>query len=203
MLAAGKPSTEKERKAQFDRQTAEQYAAVGKFAVHFEHTCQELRTGIIWMLDRHGLTNQNVATLLLVRLTADSLQSIFRAILSETVDLTDDARRIVDDIMSRHQKLREERNEIIHNAWFIGWGSAQQTDFAEITAMKPQRTKEGGGFRVFKRTAEDILKKVGEADELTALINALWGWVVTDIQIENNFVLDEEGNARFKTSDAR
>jgi 3-methyladenine DNA glycosylase AlkD len=69
--------------------------------------------------------------------------------------------------------------------------------------MKPQRTKQGGGFRVFKRTVKDILKKVDVADELAALILNLWACVVRDIQIEKNFVLDEEGSARLKTSDAR
>ncbi len=191
---------ENERKAEFDQQTAELYEAVGKFAVRFEHMCQALRSGITFMLQRHGLANQNVATLLLADLTAFPLQNIFSSVLAETVELTDDGRRIINNIMKRCQKLTEERNDVIHNAWYIGWASPQQTDFHETTAMKPHRDKKGGEFKVFKRTAEDFLKLVDLADELTALVNRAWGCVATNSRIENNFEIDPEGNARLTES---
>lgn len=186
----------KARQDKYEQQTKDMYVAVGKFAVHFEHMCQALRSGITFMLHAHGLTNQQITTILLADLTAFPLQSIFSALIAESVKLTDESRRIVNNIMKRCHKLTEERNDVIHNAWFIGWASPQDTNFSNTSAMKPHRNKKGGGYKVFKSTVEDFLQRVTVVDELTVLINRLWGCISIDRQIENNFIFDTDGNVR-------
>jgi len=186
---------EKARQDKYEQETKDLYAAVGKFAVHFEHMCQALRVGITFMLTKHGLTNQQVTAILLADLTAIPLQNIFSALIAESVKLTDESRRIVNNIMKRCHKLTEERNDVIHNAWFIGWASPQDTNFSNTSAMKPHRNKKGGDYKVFKRTTEDFLQLVTVVDELTVLINRLWGCIDIDRRIENNFIFDA-GNVR-------
>lgn len=186
----------KARQEKYERQTEELYSVLGKFAVHFEHVCQELRSGITWILHNQGLTNQKVTTILLSDLTAFPLISIFQALIGETADLSDKDRQIVNNIMKRCHKLTEERNDVIHNAWFIGWASQSDTDFSNTTAMKPHRSKKGGGHEIFKRTADDFLKLSADATELSELIMRVWGCLTNSFKIENNFILDDEGNAR-------
>ncbi len=178
------------------QQTNELYTSIGKFAVHFEHICQELRSGIIWMLHEHGLTNQQITCILLHDLTAFPLQSIFQSLIAETVDLSVKSKQIIKNIMKRCQDLTEKRNNLIHNAWFIGWASPEQIDFSETTAMKPHRNKHGGGFKVFKITSDEIQKLINDAIELTILTNRLWICITNKFEIENNFFINEESNAQ-------
>ena len=72
-----------------EKETKEQYAIIGEFAVKFEHVCEAVRSGIVWLLHENGLTNQAISNILLARRGAINLKEDFRSLIEETQTLTD------------------------------------------------------------------------------------------------------------------
>lgn len=101
------------------------YAAIGRFAVKFEHVCYAMKTGILAMLQCTGLQNQAVGQAALAGLTAEPLQTMFRAILVEMLKNRMDADdiKIIGHIIKRFRELTQARNSIIHRMWFAGWSA--------------------------------------------------------------------------------
>ena len=192
-------------KEKYDNQVKELYAAIGKACVDFEHVCHALRTGILQMLQAHGLTNQKVSQVMMAELTAQPLLSIYQALIAETLKLTEIEKRICDQLCKQvKEELIKRRNDIIHATWFVGWAGCDDTDFSEASGHKWKRGKSGSIIKGEKQEAKDFLLFAEEcletADHLMALpVIALAG----DLKIERNYCINSEGKvARLPSNDS-
>jgi hypothetical protein len=193
---------DEERREQFEKQTEEIYAAIGRFTFKFEHVCLALHTGIVTMLSLAGLKHRKIGIAVLAGLTADPLRTIFSAVLAETCkDRVDDAeQKIITSVLHRVTKLIESRNDVIHRTWFVGWASESQEDFSEVSGVKHKNTSKGAEFRPRSYTKADFDQLSEKADELSKLVNRLWVTATMKITknstFTSNFVRDADGTVR-------
>jgi hypothetical protein len=156
-------------------QTEALYAAIGKFAVKFEQMVFLMQSTVITILQLHGLKNQLLATALLADLTADPIRKIFGSVLIEARENDAADKRIVDNILKRVQSLIERRNDVLHRVWFVGWASADQTEFDRVASVRFKNTKSGPEFKQLKYSTEDFDRLSDEAEEIKGLIGRLDG----------------------------
>jgi hypothetical protein len=193
---------DEERRKKYEEQTDELYAAIGRFTVKFEHVCHAMSSGILTMLELAGLRNQRIGQAVLAGLTAEPLKTMFRAVLTEYCkDQLDDAeQKIIADVMKRVGGLIESRNNIIHRTWFVGWASESQEDFSTVAGIKTINTARGIEFRSLNWNEAEFDQLSEEADELTKLVNRLWGTAYMKIfkssKFTDNFIRDAAGTVR-------
>ncbi len=185
---------EEERLKIRDLQTGELYANIGEFVVKFEHVCQAMQSAITFMMHGQGLQNQQVANILLAGYTADPLRTLFESLIGELVNSNDNERKIIKNILSRIQKLTENRNDVVYNTWFIGWGNEQTQDFSEAPGHRLHKNKQGATLKAFKYKAEDFSAFVEEAEKLSSLVMRLHGCITGGFSIEKNFKTNNAGN---------
>lgn len=96
--------------------------AVGSFVIDFERLCRDLRSGVRSVLEANGLKKAwEITDILVGDLTAFPLQSILRALIAETCQLDEGEKKILNVLFGRISRLGEERNAIIHSAWYIDY----------------------------------------------------------------------------------
>lgn len=184
-----------ERRAQFDRQTEEIYAAIGRFAVNFEHVCHAMETTLHQLLAVHGLQSGGLANAILAGLTAEPLLKIFRAAIMEVrrgeMDSTDE--KILRNVVKRVTTLTETRNDIIHRMWFVGWAAPTDTDFSTVDGWKFKNTAAGAELRPLRYTTTDFDSWSKEAQELTRIVQRMGGCLMLDRPFRLNFQVDADG----------
>jgi hypothetical protein len=104
--------------------------------VKFEHACHAIQFGIIGLLACAGLQNQGVAQIIVAGLTAEPLRKLFQSLVAQSQILNDNEKKILNIMLKRFQELTNERNDIIHSMWFVGWGDENTTDFSQVKGMK-------------------------------------------------------------------
>lgn len=125
-----------EDKHKIDEQTEDLYAAIGHFAVEFEHVCNYMRQIIMTILCKEGLGNENVMQILLAGLTADPLRSLVSSLISETQELSKNDLTIINKILNPIQDLTKTRNDVLHGTWFIGWAFHKETECRTAPGIK-------------------------------------------------------------------
>ena len=142
------------REQRYERQTKEQYAAIGKFVVKFELVCFYLRLTMLNFLQSSGLKKQELARIVFGHqaMTANALREVYMAM---TVVLYGD-NMVLKDFLSRFQRLTKERNDIVHGTWFVGWASEDQEDFSAIRGFKDSIAKSGAGFKTLPESVEKL-----------------------------------------------
>ncbi|MCM3903661.1 MAG: hypothetical protein ND866_18325 [Pyrinomonadaceae bacterium] len=169
---------EKERQEKYKAQTEELYAAIGRFAVKFEHVCHAMADTIFWCLHFDGLRKEGMANAVLAGLTADPLRKMFGAVLAEARENNEQDKKTIEGVLKRVQKLTESRNNVIHRTWFVGWASSQQEDFSSVSGWKFENTKKGSEFRPLKYSVAEFNELSAEADELTNAIGRIKGCLI-------------------------
>jgi hypothetical protein len=196
---------EKERQEKHQQQTQELYAAIGRFAVKFEHVCHAMSDTVLWALQSDGLQTQRLANAVLSDLTAEPLRKIFGAVLAVVGDNeVQDEKRIVVKVLKQVQDLTQIRNDVIHRTWFVGWASAEQEDFSSVTGIKFKNTNKGPEFKDLSYTVKDFDDLSTQADELTEIIRAIQGCLVLSkyrggqlhICYSDQLHIDSNGNVR-------
>lgn len=174
------------REQRYERQTKEQYAAIGKFVVKFELVCFYLRSTMSNFLQSSGLKKQELARIVFGHrsMTADALREVYMAM---TVELYGD-NVVLKDFRSRFQRLTEKRNDIVHGTWFVGWASEDQEDFSAIRGFKDSISKSGSGFKPLPESVEKIAALTREAEELGSLVSRLDGCFRCGFKVSKNFV---------------
>ena len=180
--------------ALFKEQTTALYAAVGRFAVEFEHVCFTMRCIVMDMLDKSGLRDQRVMNILLAEHTAEPLRSLMAALIAETSQLSKQDRRIVSYVLSGVQELTKDRNDVLHSTWFIGWYTTDSGDFGDAPGVKPKRSGRG----------DVSLDKTWRIDQFNALIDKatmlcnhlrkMGACFSGGFKLENNFEFEKDGN---------
>lgn len=182
-----------ERKEIWKRDTDEIYRSIGAFVVKFEHVCHAVHVAIVFLLSCAGLQNQRVSQILLSGITAEPLRTLFESLVGEIQQLNDNERKIVKNALNRFQTLTQQRNDIIHSTWFVGWGNEASADFSAVSGVKFHKDQHGAAPKSFKSTAEDFDKLSQEAEVLASIFHRLYGCFVGGFSIENNFVITEGG----------
>lgn len=159
------------RDEKYQRQTKESFEHLGRFVQEFEQMVFTIRVGIRDVLagnsrDREGLLD---VVLNHEALSAKPLSDMFRGIIATAMQhptYTDEQRAMVRQILKQiareFQDLTEQRNKILHGTWFIGWASAADEDFSQMSSMKWKVTAEGA------KPVDDVPKSV---EDLKALIS--------------------------------
>ena len=194
--------TQPERHARFLAETEELYAAIGRFAVHFEHVCHAMQLAVGQLLHMNGLRHGGLTNAVLSGLTADPMLSIFRASIVEARKgrMTAADTAILKNVVSRIRKLIEVRNDVLHRTWFVGWAAPSDEDFSSVTGWKHKNTSQGAEFRPVDFTKADFDTHSVEADALTGIVNRMAGCLLLDRSFASNFDVDQDGTVRVPAS---
>jgi len=185
---------DEETKHKIDEQTEDLYAAIGHFAVEFEHVCNYLRIIIMTILSKEGLGNEKVMQILLSDLTAEPLRSLVSSLISETQQLSEADRKIVSKILTSVQDLTKNRNDVLHGTWFIGWGFSSDTECKTAPGIKFKKDKGGVATKTFNWTVEEFNALTGNASTLWGLLAILNGCIAGNFKVEKNFVVGDDGS---------
>lgn len=183
-----------ERAKRYTEQTDDIYRAIGRFTVKFEQLVFFMRQGITSFLSQNGLKNQKLSNIILADQTAYPIKTIFGSMIPEIVNLNEQERRIVKAILKQVQDLIDERNNIIHSTWFVGWAHPDDTDFSNAPGHKLTKGKAGAGVKAFDYTSADFDKFSDKCDSASELIQRLWEVIHLNKRIENNFNISDSGN---------
>jgi len=177
----------------YEDQTEDLYAALGKFAVEFEHVCNYLRLIIMAILSKEGLDNEKVMQILLADQTAEPLRALMMSLIAETHKLSETDQNIVNKITNRVQKLTKKRNDVLHGTWFIGWASTGDEDFTNAAGVKFKKDKKGDATKSINWKVKDFNYLITEAVEVWNLLAWLNRCISFNFEIENNFTINANG----------
>ena len=185
---------DEETQHKFDEQTEDLYAALGRFAVEFEHVCNYLRVIIMTILNKEGLKNEQVMQILLADLTAEPLRSLVVSLIPQTHKLSQTDKKIVSRILKNVQDLTKNRNDVLHGTWFIGWASVGETEFKNAPGLKFKKDKSGAATKSFNWTVGEFVELTEKATQLWGLLERLNGCIAFGFTIEKNFVFKDDGS---------
>ena len=118
------------------------------------------------------------------------------AVLAETTANIDaHERKVIDNLLKRIDKLAEQRNDVIHRTWYIGWASEDQEDFSTASGVKSHNLKIGNRSSSVEFSRSEFDKLSREADALTSLLSRLSACLTFGDSIDKNFIIDSDGNA--------
>jgi len=186
---------DEERRAKYEKETAELYAAIGRFAVQFEHVCHAMTETVQAILHAAGLKNQRLGWAVLAGLTAEPLRAIFGATLAEVRKDADDL-KIIGKLLSNVQELTSQRNDMIHRTWFVGWATVENPDFSTVGGIKYVNTKAGTDFRTLEYTCADFDALSQRAEELTGIIRVVSALIGMGKPLVGRFSVDPHGAVR-------
>jgi hypothetical protein len=176
------PGTEAWMK-KYNEQREELYAAIGRFAVKFEHVCHAMSTSVSSVLQFDGLQNGAMAEAVVTGLTADPLLAIFRSAILAARE-SDEDRKVLADVCGRIRKLIEERNDVIHRTWWVGWTDLRAQDFSSADSWKIKHTAKGAELRPREGTRDNFDDLSREADELTDAVQRITGCMLLGSPLE-------------------
>jgi hypothetical protein len=176
------------------------YPTIGEFAVAFEALCHALKMGIGDILEKNGLREAKLTDILIGDLTIFPLQSIYHSLLAETQQLDSLEERILDNIFKRISQLGEQRNRIIHSAWFIDYKNPEDISKGLLTQYRPGPSKRGAKESPSKFPIHAIKEITGQARILDDLVHQVNMCIYTGTTIGSRFSVDSEGNVVAKGS---
>lgn len=161
----------------YDKNTREQYEALGRFVEAFERMVHELRGISIEILQRD---NDKHADLVAVpfhhyALTAKPQFEIMRALVAElltqkfgqlSVKERDTFFSVLAVIAGEYSKLSEIRNNLLHGTWFIGFMSYEDPNAANFTVNKYKTTKIGLMKEEVPKDAAELLNLRDRCDKV-------------------------------------
>lgn len=186
-----------ERARKLDLAITSQYACLGEFVAKFEFTVFSIRQLLMWVVHSHGAP-QALINPAYAELTAGPLRSVMLSTCSKAIELRADydetergiAHGILRSICARFATLTEQRNEIVHGTWFIGWASPDQTDFGMASGYKPKNTKEGVLHTDISREVADFDVLIDECNYLSEMISRMSHTLTFGMYFSKNFQWD-------------
>lgn len=118
------------------------YTAYGKFAIEFELLCFSIRLCILSALEKNGLKDQKLGSVILADQTAYPLIDKLRAIITEISNGEQDPRlrNQLKGLFTFCYDMNEKRNKIIHGTWHIGHGKDIESDIPTVFGSKFKTT---------------------------------------------------------------
>lgn len=186
---------EKSREQRFERQTKEQYEALGRFVQEFEQMVDAARFGCLMITAGNGREQQRMNIVLHhSALSAMPMFEIFRALLGTIIyrDGFDIAEQkiftsVIKDVHERYRSVASKRNDLIHATWYIGWASEDQQDFSEFLAKKHKVT--GDQLKLAKNPTNttELELITQECSRLNEVIRALFFCGAIGLSAAKNF----------------
>jgi hypothetical protein len=136
----------------YNKNTKDQYEALGRFVVAFEGMVNEARSCCINLLESGEISQLVVVPLHHPALTAKPLFEIFRALIIDYLRLfCPDAsekqreafRGVLKTIAAEYNALTDIRNTLLHGTWFVGYSDKDDPNSETFILNKLKPTKEG------------------------------------------------------------
>lgn len=174
--------------------SSELYPTIGEFVVSFESVCHGMKSGIDVFLQDNGLRNSSrLSDILVGDLTAFPLVNVYRSIVIETQKPNVDEVKIIDNIVKRIIELAEERNRIVHSAWFIDYKSMEDLEKGLLIQYRPGASKQGAKESPTRYPIKNIKDFITKARTLHVLVEELNMCVYQGTKIDNRFMLNKNG----------
>ena len=180
---------------EYEKNTKEQYAALGRFVESFETMVYYARDGAFNLLLDGFVREPNLgyqqARLIGIPLFHQSLAAkptfeIFRAILMEKItdqkyrkvyDISDDQIKIYSGalgaISGEYEWLANKRNDLLHGTWFIGYTDSNDPHSTKFHVSRHRTTAEGMKKLVMPETAQELDALSERCEETTSWIAAV------------------------------
>ena len=126
-----------------EKQANEFLKELGEFVLSFERVCESMRYAIIFMLRSQGLSNEDMAFVIVGDKTSADLQLLVGALYMELPNQDDDDKKSVKSLLKRIKKISEQRNIILHNSWDLGSTASWGPELLAVTSRF--RTKQNRG----------------------------------------------------------
>jgi hypothetical protein len=112
----------------YEKNTKDQYEALGRFVEEFELMVNEARMACIQLCQNEENKLASIA-LLHQSLTAKPIFEIMRAMVAETVKMStsmhynerETFKSVLGQLQSEYETLANKRNDLLHGTWFIGY----------------------------------------------------------------------------------
>ncbi|WP_414442479.1 hypothetical protein [Burkholderia sp. 22PA0106] len=163
------------------------FQLIGMFCVHFEQICYEMEECAAHILKINGLANDKFGKIVLSNLTADPLQRMLRALLTE--HLRDKGYDQVLHVTFRgFEDLTKIRNSLIHGKWTTpiddeNWRSRP----AYVFSRKLKTSKNGEDSEYLKYTEKDFLRHIENCKIIEKKISYLYFLCAFPEKIGNYF----------------
>ncbi len=125
----------------FDKGENLAFQELGRFLATFERITHEIRDIVTTVLEQNGLKDKLLADIILSRLTAEPLATIFQAMIPDYIS-NDRSLKLLNSIVIEFRNIIEVRNIIIHCYWVIGVGTEDHSAVSLI-GIKQKTSKKG------------------------------------------------------------
>lgn len=161
--------TEEERKAKLKSQQNEQYLAIGKFVVNFEHLFYAIKNKLRFLCG----TAEEVTILLEPFSASQTIGHLSNVLDWKLKNLKEDdpEKLLFKMLISDLKAINSKRNLIVHTMWFIGWSSEKDTDISKFVGHKFS-SKKNSKFK--KLTAAEIDTGTERCKVLYRLMFTAW-----------------------------
>lgn len=160
---------EEQRKEKIAKQQDEQYLAIGKFVVNYEHLVDAIKFKFRIIC---GFGEE--IKILIESFQASQLIEVLGNLVDlRTKDLEDgnQSKILLKQLIGDLKLLNAKRNSLIHSVWFIGWVNENTTDVSEITGKKFLTEKK----KVWKKlTTLEINDSVADCKKFYEIMYTSW-----------------------------
>jgi hypothetical protein len=171
------------------------YPTIGEFILAFEAVCHELKMGIQIILEDNGLRNSTrLSNILIGDFTMSPLLNVYRSIIVETQKPNANELKIIDNIAKRLIELAEERNLVVHSAWFIDYKSPEDLEKGLLMQYRPGASKRGAKESPSRFPINNIKDFIKQARTLENLVEELNMCIYQGTKTENRFSVNKDGD---------
>ena len=167
------------RGTNYETQTNESYAILGRFVVEFEHLVFALRLILEGQIGS-GPAGHRGVQVLTIELTAYPLGKAFNSFALLRTQGNERAGKAINLFRKEFEALNEIRNDLVHGTHFIGWASADQIDFSDPDIIRVKNRTGGvepSGISISHSSMNAYLAK---AQELTKIARAIGVHLILD-----------------------
>jgi hypothetical protein len=167
----------------YEKNTREQYEALGRFVEAFEEMVHEARTCCLLDLLQFGLSPQQKKLveipLYYHALGAKAVFDIFRAVFIETIRDEDYRTKhaiahaeidkfssVLSKINGHYEDLCSRRNDLLHGTWFVGYTSAEDDDSSKFHVHRLRVSGKGLSAVSLPSTAPELLALRDQCQEV-------------------------------------
>ena len=129
-----------------EKQANEFIIELGKFVISFERICESMRYAVVFMLQKQGLQNQNMAYVIVGDKSSAELQVLVGALFAEMPNHDDEDKKAIKSLLKRIRDVTEKRNLLLHNTWDLGNSESWGTEILAVAVRF--RTKQNTGASV-------------------------------------------------------
>ena len=125
---------EEERKEKIRLQQDEQYLAIGKFVVNYEHLLDAIKFKFKFICGN----NEGIKILIEAFPASQTIEILGNLIDWKTNEWDDknQSKLLFKYLVQDLKALNTKRNSFVHTQWFIGWSNKDSVDVSEITGKK-------------------------------------------------------------------